>query len=402
MRTAIDVGLVVVWLLVAGTARADLGALDPLARPTTRIGPGFTLALDVSVRGTSEEELCGQFALDGEARLQLTIGRSPIDRVRLDGATASEARARILAAIRKFFAVEPEVRVGIARIPRIRVLVEGATFRSGPLSLPVGARLSDALASTGYHPNADLERIEVRRIDADGSHILLRPNFAAALERPGDNARNDPLLRMADRIVIPVGAVPVQQRTVVVLGDVKRPGTVPYRPGMAVRDALENAQGLLPSADVERVVIRRLKGNEVLTVNAERALALAPTDNLALQPDDTVVVATRDSGLRYAVVGEVAAPRTFDYSEPVPLMRAIGDAGGLKPQADRRNVVVIRGMLRDPAAAQPMPVDLDRIARGETPDIVLGPGDMVQVSARRKASSPLIDIGMFLLRLFVF
>src|SRR5262245_8330194 len=109
MRTSVFL----VFFLLAALARpsfGDLGMLDPLAKPGTRLGPGYLLALSVSVNGTDEAELCGQFLLDAEGQLALTVGLKPMKKIPLKGATAAEAQQKILEAIKGYFRVEPEVR----------------------------------------------------------------------------------------------------------------------------------------------------------------------------------------------------------------------------------------------------------------------------------------------------
>jgi protein involved in polysaccharide export with SLBB domain len=387
------------WIV---SARADLGKLDPMAKPSTRLSPGYLLALSVSVLAVEEDELCGEFLLDNEGRLQLTVGRQPIDKIALKGLTVAEAKEKIRTAIEKYFTAPLEIRVGIAHIPRIQVIIEGATFRNGVLSLPEGSRLSDALAEANYFPNADLQRIKIQRIEKDTNRTLLTVDFLPTLQGEVESRLHNPVLQNADRITIGLLPTPVEPKTIAVLGEVKRQGVIPYKPEMTVRDALREALGLLPTADPERVTIRRVKDNSVMTVNAQRALQDIPTDNLKLMPDDTVFVATRDSGLRYAVVGAVPAPNTFDFTGPVTLKQAILNAGGFKPDADRRKVLLLRNMLRDPAHAQAVTIDFERISKGEMPDVPLDPGDMVQVPVRKKSGFPLLDIGVFLLRLFIF
>jgi protein involved in polysaccharide export with SLBB domain len=382
-------------------ASADLGALDPLAKPSSRLGPGWVLALSVSVRGTDEEELCGQFPLNEEGRLALTIGGEPIAKIALKGLTVAEARARILEAIRKYYAVEPEVLAGIAKIPRMHVLMEGATFRNGWLTLPEGARLSDALAECNYMPSADLHRVQIFRIEKDGTRSKLTADIGKLFESGTGDRFSDPVLQNNDRVSLPLSSVPVIPPTIAVLGEVKSPGVYPWQPAMRVRDALMSAQGMLPTADAERVTVRRMRDNTYMTVDGARAMQNVPTENIELKPDDTLFIPTRDSGLRYSVLGAVPAPATFDYKKPVTLMQAIKDAGGLKPDADHK-ILLIRNMLHDPARAEAVTLDVDRIVRGEQPDVRLEPGDVVQVPQKKKASSPLLDIGLLLLRIFVF
>lgn len=389
-------------LAISGAyARGDIDRLDPLAKPSTRLGPGYVIALNVSINSLDEADLCGQFLLDEEGNLQLKINDTPLEKIPLKGLTATEARDRILAAIRRFYVQEPQVRVGIARIPRIRVLVQGATFRNGSLTLPEGSRLSDALAETGFLPSADLEHVQIQRVEKDGTRATLTADFSKVLQGATDDQFNDPVLQTGDRIHIPLLSVPVVTPTIAVVGDVKQPGTYPYKRGMKVSDALQEAFGMLPSADRDRVILRRVRDGSIMTVSGERALRNIPTDNLPLQPDDTLVVATKDSAQRYAVLGAVPAPMTFDYKQPVTLTKAITDAGGFRPDADRGAIVVMRNMLSDPAKATSVVIDYNRIARGQEPDFPLMPGDVVQVPQRRRAPSPLLEIGTFLLRLLI-
>lgn len=377
------------------------GMLDPLAKPNTRLGPGFWLSLSVSVRGVDEAELCGQFLLDSDGRLQLTIGGEPLPKLPLKGLTTTQAREQILQAIRGYFRAEPEVIVRIARIPRMRVLVEGATFRSGPLTLPEGARLSDALAQTGFQANADLAQVQITRIEKDGSRIRLTANFRAVLEGGSSDEFNDPPLQNNDRIMLTLTPTIPVPRTIMVMGEVRKPGVQPLVAEMKVRDALTAAQGLTDNADPERVTIRRLSAEKPLVVNAKLAAQNVATENLVLQPDDTIVVMPKDTGQRFAVIGAVASPTTFEYRQPMKLSEAIVAAGGFRPNADRRNLMLIRNMLRDPARAETVVINYDDIASGKTPDIPLMPGDMVQVTEKRKERSPLADIGLFILRMLL-
>lgn len=394
--------LLLFMLVYLPDASGDLGLLDPLARSTTPIGPGYLLSINVTLNDKEEADLCGQYPLDSNAALQLMIADKPLDKIELRGCTVKQAQDKIKEAVKGFYAVDPVVRVGIARITRIHLLVQGATFRNGPLTLPDGSHLSDALAETGYQPSADLSRVTIYRVDKGGAPITMTANFAKTLE--GDSDRfTDPLMQDGDKITISLTPTPFIPRFIMVLGEVKQSGAQPYKSGMRVRDALQGASGLLSTADPQRITLRRATDNTFMSLNANKAKENIPTDNLVLQPDDTIFVSTRDSGKRYAVLGAVAAPSTTDYTHPISLKQAIIDAGGFKPDADRKSVVLIRGMLTDPATAKSIPLNYDKLASGENPDIQLGPGDVVQVMPRKKASgSPLVDVGLFLLRFFIF
>lgn len=383
-------------------ALADTPLHDPLARPNTRLGPGYVINLTVTINLQEEKELCGAFPLDADGRIQLTVGLKPVDAVDLKGCTTGEAEKRVAAALDKYYTAPPDVRITIARIPRFRVMVEGATFRNGPLTLPDGARLSDALAECGYQPSADLHSVRIHRVEKDGARVTLKADFQQILETGVDNVRGDPTLREGDRIEIPIGAILTPRQTIAVHGEVRRPGFYDHRPGMTVRDALAEAMDLTSSADPTRVTICRRGDNSFLTVDANRAKALVPTDNVTLQPGDVVYVATKDSGKRYAVTGAVPAPATFDHNGKVLLTEAITQAGGLRPSADRAHIVLVKGMLSDPAHARSIPVRFDLIVAGKEPDVPVDPGDLVQVPEKKRQSINLLDIGSLLMRWFLF
>lgn len=374
--------------------------LDPAARPDTRFGPHFLLALDVSLRGLSEKELCKTVPVDRDGAIQLTVGNAPIDKILVGGLNAREAAERIKLSIARYYAVEPEVRVGIARIPRLKVTVNGATFRQGSVVLTEGARLQDALSETGFQPSADLSRIEITRLEKDGTRTVLHPDFSQAVQGSRDERQN-PLLQNGDVIAIPLTAAPPEIRQIQVVGEVGNQGTFLLDKGMTVRDALEKARGLLPTADPNDITLLRLQNGMRSLLSYERVQKNAPTDNLPLRDDDVIIVGRKDTGRKYSVTGAVMLPQTFEFQGKPTLKQAIGACGGLKPDADARNIVLARNYLLDPAHARPILVDYDKVSRGAMQDIVLEPGDWIQVPQRKRQQSPLLQLGLFFLRRFL-
>lgn len=399
--TILRISIVLLCAFQCAVALADLTALDPLARPDTKIGPSFVISMDVTVRGLEDRELCSEFTLDKDANLQLLLGGQPISKISLGGLTASQAATKIQNTISRYYAVTPDVSLGIAKIPRIQVIVEGATFRNGLITLPQGDKLSDALAQSGYEPSADLSHIQIIRMEANNNRTTLNVNFNQALEQ-GGNQYTDPVLQNLDHVLVPISSAPPINQTIMVLGEVKSEGAYPYKRGMTVSDALADAQGLLPTADPNDVILRRGSDTNYMTLSATRAESNIPTDNITLKPGDTIFVNTRDTGLRYAVVGAVPTPGAHEFKGKVTLSQAIVDAGGFLPNADRKHIMLIRNMLTNPAQARNIPIDYDKLLAKAIPDIELQPGDMIQVPTKTRRSMPLLDIGMFLLKLFTF
>jgi protein involved in polysaccharide export with SLBB domain len=399
--TILRFAIALLLVIQCAVSFADLTALDPLARPNTKIGPGFVISMNVTVRGLEDQELCSEFTLDKNANLQLLLGGQPIDKINLMGLTASQAEMKIQKSIAPYYAVTPDVSVGIAKIPRIQVIMEGATFRNGLITLPLGDKLSDALAQTGYEPSADLSHIQIIRMEANNNRTTLNVNFSQALEQ-GGNQYTDPVLQNLDHILVPISSAPPIDQTIMVLGEVRNEGAYPYKRGMTVADALSDANGLLPTADPDDVILRRASDTNYMTLSATKAEANIPTDNIALRPGDTIFVNTKDTGLRYAVVGAVPTPGAHELRGNVTLSQAIVNAGGFLPNADRKHILLIRNMLTNPAKAQNIPIDYDKLVAKAIPDISLQAGDMIQVPTKGRRSMPLLDIGMFLLKLFAF
>src|SRR5437016_6227421 len=121
LRTLPTLLLIAISQLIVTSSGADLPRLDPLARPATRIGPGYQIAINVVVKDFDEAELCKVYPLDSQGCLQLTMGGVKLEKIPLLDATADEAVKKVSAAIRRFYKVDPQVKVGITRIPRVRV-----------------------------------------------------------------------------------------------------------------------------------------------------------------------------------------------------------------------------------------------------------------------------------------
>ena len=372
---------------------------DPSAKPTTRLGPGYVVAVDVSLNAAQVKALSGSYTLDANGRIRLPIPGTQGVEVTLGGATAAEARDRIASTLTKAFNPNATVRVVIAKIPRFQVLVQGATLRNGPVTLVDGSHLSDLVAEVGTLPEADLAHVAIRRVAQNGGWEILSADFAGFLRGNADRF-TDPPLQNGD--VVTFNMVPGPAPAVAVQGEVARPGFYAYQTGMTVRQALRAAGGLTHDGDPERITLCKVHERRSLMVNASRAMEGAATDDLPLSPGDALFVAPRDSGRRWSVVGAVPNPVTMDYRGPVLLTKAIAEAGGFKPTADRKSVTILKNMLTDPAHARAITVDYDKIVKGDRPDIPLDPGDMVQVPEKKHAPNGALDLGLLLLRFFAF
>ena len=144
----------------------------------------------------------------------------------------------------------------------------------------------------GLAPEADpslvrLERINERRQRVTLDVDLSRPDAQAAALISGDVLR-----------VLPIRTV--LEDSVLVQGQIYRPGAVQYRPGMRLSDVIGSLDELKPSADKHYILVRReLPPDRLVTAHsADLARALASPGSAAdipLAPRDRIVVFDKET-----------------------------------------------------------------------------------------------------------
>lgn len=174
----------------------------------------------------------------------------------------------------------------------------------------------------------------------------------------------------------------VSQR-VWVLGRLNAPGIYPLKQPMRVLDAISQAGGLFTSrftgtteelADLKHsFLIRR---GQMLPVDFEKLVRQGDmTQNIYLEPDDYVYLPSALTNEVY-VLGAVTEPRPIGFMSDMSLMSALGRGLGVRPDADLRNVSIIRGSLTEPKIATVNALD---VMTGKATNISLEPGDIVFV-----------------------
>ena len=181
---------------------------------------------------------------------QRTPGR---DRVILDLPSTQFASGAVPA-----FPLEPgDAVIVFAIAPQRRdvVRVMGNVWTPGEVGLTKAMRLSDAIRlAGGPKPGVYLPEILVSRLQSDSSQTQLRSAFKDSTGAVTD----DILLQEYDAIRVFSRYDFRTDRYVGVTGAVRKPGRVPYREGMTLRDALLEADGLTESAYLQEAEIARL------------------------------------------------------------------------------------------------------------------------------------------------
>lgn len=191
-----------------------------------------------------------------------------------------------------------------------------------------------------------------------------------------------------DYLVDPKVAVAVQEyrsQRVFVLGEVEKPGTYFLTGQTRLIDIVSQAGGPARTAGLEVQLIRGPRtdapaapgaaGSTTTRVSLRKLLDGDPTDNLLLQPGDTIFVPKAAS---FFVQGEVRKPGSYPLEKETSVLEALTIAGGLTDRAAPAGGAVLR---RTPGGAQErIALDLsggDARAR----EVMLRDGDTVVVPA---------------------
>jgi protein involved in polysaccharide export with SLBB domain len=131
------------------------------------------------------------------------------------------------------------------------------------------------------------------------------------------------------------------QRTVVITGEVKFPGTYSLRTKTdRLSDVVGRAGGLTPQAYPEGVrFYRALNGVGRINVDLRRALAdVASGANLVMQPSDSLHVPEYVPSVK--ISGSVNSPGSVLWRRGADLSYYVGAAGGYAPRAEKGQVSV--------------------------------------------------------------
>ena len=171
------------------------------------------------------------------------------------------------------------------------VTVLGEVQKPGKITLPTEGDLDllGALAlASGYTPDADPTRVEVRRT-VEGKDVIIPVN---ATELAQNSKVKSFILQPGDSITVHYA-----QTWVTVLGEVQKPGQVRIPPegGLDLLGAIAQAGGFGPNADIARISVRRtVNGKDlIMNVNAKKLTQDSQVEAFMMEPGDSITVAQR-------------------------------------------------------------------------------------------------------------
>lgn len=216
-------------------------------------------------------------------------------------------------------------------------------------------RLRDAVyLAGGVSPDAELDNAQVFRRTEDGKLKVLSVNLQKALANdPKDNL----LLEPKDRIFIHRNLSKVDPPTVIIQGEVARPGKYPLGEEMTAADLVRVAGGFKRGAYTETADLTRYElvqgtsvAGETSSVQIAKAMAGEPDTNVRLHDGDVLtikqVAGWNDVGATIAVKGEIMHPGTYGIQEGERLSSILKRAGGFRSDAYPYGVIFERKQVR--------------------------------------------------------
>jgi protein involved in polysaccharide export with SLBB domain len=228
----------------------------------------------------------------------------------------------------------------------------GAVTHNGSAPFHAGMTLADIVKMAEPTIAAALEAVEVT--GGDGKKVVVDCTGAGAATK----------LRPGDRVFFPRSEGP---RDVEILGGVAKPGSKPFKPGMTLKELVDQAGGITGHGQKDKIKLER-KGERPRIIDLESADAA-----VQLKRGDIVTVPALENGRYVTVTGMVLHDGLVEFAPGMTLTQAIKAAGGLNGIASRDAITVKR------LGAWKRTYDYNRIMAGKDPDIVLSPADIVEV-----------------------
>ena len=236
--------------------------------------------------------------------------------------------------------------------PTVSVL--GEVRSPGTYNTPGQIHLWDAIIlAGGLTPDSQTDNVQVFQYLPDSQLKILSVNLNDARDgKPLDNI----LLESRDRVVVHKNLAQVDPATVIIQGEVGRPGRYPLTTNLTVADLIRVAGGAkrsasLQNADLTRSIEDVNKTPQHQNVNVEAALAGDKTADVPLNNGDVLTIPQlpgwNDLGATIVVRGEVTNPGTYGIHPGDRLSTILKLAGGYQPDSYPYGAVLERTQVRE-------------------------------------------------------
>jgi polysaccharide biosynthesis/export protein len=240
-------------------------------------------------------------------------------------------------------------------------------------------------------------RISVAGLSVDQLRIVLSERLAKYVTAPQ----------------IAINVIEYRSQPVSVLGEVNNPGVHQLQGPKRLVDVISSAGGLKPDAGPRLTITRQARWgvlplpNSHLDHSGQYLVAqvslndvtsgLDADQNIEVRADDVISVPRADV---VYVVGEVKKSGSYSLNadDRISLVRALSLAEGLSTGAAPKKARIMRASAADPSKVTEIPVDLQQILAGKSPDQFLQRNDVLFVpnnvsgSAMKRAAEAAVQI----------
>lgn len=247
----------------------------------------FSLAGPITARqllaraggGTADADLTHAYILRGEVRI-------PVD-------LSINWRAQAPPGINPLLAPGDILAIPVREVTLRRVLVVGEVAQPRPLPYAEGMTLLDAyLGAGGGTATADLKSARITRQQEGGGMVDIPVDIDELLS--GGALEKNIVIAPGDIVTIPAKPTKEPDARVLVVGEVRTPKIIPFRPGLTLLDAFVEAGSGTDYADLDAVKVVRVAWSgkkEEQVVDLARILKRADVSlNILLRPGDIVMV----------------------------------------------------------------------------------------------------------------
>ncbi len=303
------------------------------------------LLLLTSVFARAEEYLIGegdvlQVSVYGHADLATTARVSPEGTIRIPligevgvaGRTAVQVAAAITAGLADGFIIDPQVSVAVQESRTRKGSILGKVTRPGQYEFRGRMTLLELLSRAGgLTPDAGNQALIKRK---SGSAAIKSGDLVVdlkALVQQGDLFRDVEIMD-EDTVTVP------EAGTILLAGEVRRPGQFRFEEGMTFVRAVTLAGGFTERAVTDRLKVIRTEGDreQVLEVGGDAAAF----EGLVRRGDIVVVSALRPE-VCY-VTGEVKNAGAYRCERDTNVLKAVALAGGFTDAAAKNRIRIVR------------------------------------------------------------
>ncbi|MHB9024893.1 MAG: SLBB domain-containing protein [Armatimonadota bacterium] len=378
-------------LLHGGSARQESIDLTAVLKIDTRANLPLTANDVLSIQATEQYAVYVIGAVSKPGMYPLKAGARITELVALAGGLTADAKACTAAVLRKkdgqrvsvtlaaAINMEPNANLALEHgdvllvdPPQLLpICMSGLVKTPGQYLATLGDSVTQAVALAGGLTIPEAEaRISILR----GGQKITLPAYASMLAA-GDGSATA-LLQRGDTVEV-TDARLVQ---VTVTGEVKEPGIYYLKPSDSLLHVIAHAGGVLESAALNRITIRRLDGQSV-AVDLSAAVKQGKIENVPAPVNGDLIVVPSIAD-RFIIFGGVKTPGYYPLPphQPVTLSEALALAGGMTVrQGNLRRVAILRSSA--PAKQQRVIVDYARFLKtGDSQsNPMLAAGDVVYV-----------------------